>query len=676
MLLIAGALIWLVGSQVVADPGEPGPCTVASQTVNINGALETDVYYPITDTCPITITAPYPAVAFAHGFSMFGFSDGRAENVGNGEHLASWGYVVAIPDLPDGAEERITDTLTALSYLETETGTPGSFLYQQVDTDRLATAGHSLGGATALAVAARDARVKAVVALDPVYHTGGPTGGDPIWDPETEAPNITVPTGILGAPPSDCNADADYADIYPLVGATHKASYLVVGASHCDFTDPGNSFCYTFCGGGSTNITRTQLSQSYMTAWFNYYLYLNTDHYTHLYGDELDVDVQADLIIATVQTAPRDVAATGQFGAVELTWTLYDHPIIAGYNIYRSLQSGDYSDVPYAQVGTESSYTDAGVVPAQEYFYVLRSRDPAGNEHQISAEVSATPQGMPALLSPPNGTVTATQAITFVWQAGAGPPPDGYNLNLDGTVITTTGTTSATVLSLGVHTWTVRAYNATGYSDWVTPAWTVQVVETLPSPGVPTLLAPPDSTVTTTQVITFAWAASAGASPAGYNLQVDGHIITTTDTTSATILSLGVHTWTVRAYNGVGYSDWVTPAWTVQVTDTLPPPGVPTLLAPPDGAVTTTQAITFTWAASAGASPTGYNFELDGLIITTTNTFSATVLSAGIHTWTVRAYNVIGASAWATPRTLTIHHHQIYLSLVVKGTTLSTGRRQ
>lgn len=76
------------------------------------------------------------------------------------------------------------------------------------------------------------------------------------------------------------------------------------------------------------------------------------------------------------------------------------------------------------------------------------------------------PPGIPVLLSPPDEAVTTTQTITFSWQAGAGETPDGYNLRLDEQVITTTDTTSSTGLSLGLHTWTVRAYNSAGTSDW------------------------------------------------------------------------------------------------------------------------------------------------------------------------------------------------------------------
>jgi hypothetical protein len=163
------------------------------------------------------------------------------------------------------------------------------------------------------------------------------------------------------------------------------------------------------------------------------------------------------------------------------------------------------------------------------------------------------PPGTPVLLFPPDETVTSTQAITLTWEAGAGEPPDGYNLMLDGEVFTTTDTISPTVLSLGVHTWTVRAYNSAGTSDWAS-ARAVEVVP--PPPGVPTLLFPPDETVTTTQAITFTWQAGAGGTPAGYNLDIDGQVVTTTATSWSADLSFGLHAWTVRAYNAGGTSDW------------------------------------------------------------------------------------------------------------------------
>jgi dienelactone hydrolase len=395
LLLTAGMLlvtaVHTARSQTATDPGLPGPCAVISQTVTVSSTVQTFIYYPSASQCSVGPSAPYPGIAFAHGFSMFGFSDGAKENTGNGEHLASWGYVVAIPKLSDGAETRIAETVAVLNYLETQASTPGSFLYQKVDVTRLATAGHSLGGATALAMAARDSRIKAVVALDPVYHEGDFGGeGDPVWHPEAEGPNITAPTGILGAPPSSCNAQSDYTDIYPLVGATHKASFLIGGASHCDFADPGNTFCSFTCG--STDPSRTRLSQKYMTAWFNYYLHFNPEYYAYLYGANADSDVASGLITREVSTAPRGLTATGFTGTVTLQWTLYDHPIISGYNIYRRQSGESYSETPLAHIGPSAVYLDTDVVGDQVYSYTLRSYDPAGNLHQLSSEVSAVPK--------------------------------------------------------------------------------------------------------------------------------------------------------------------------------------------------------------------------------------------------------------------------------------------
>ncbi len=174
---------------------------------------------------------------------------------------------------------------------------------------------------------------------------------------------------------------------------------------------------------------------------------------------------------------------------------------------------------------------------------------------------------VPILLYPPTGTVTTSHAVTLRWHAGAGPSPDGYNVQLDDEVVTTTETTSPTVLALGVHTWTVRAYNAEGYSAWAAP-WTVEVTETAPTlPSTPTLLHPQDGTVTTTQAITLRWQAGVGPDPIGYHVRLDGETVTTTAPASPTLLALGVHTWTVRAYTE-GHSDWASP-WKVTVTENI-----------------------------------------------------------------------------------------------------------
>ncbi len=367
-----------------------GPCQVDTKTVNSDGTA-IDIYYPV-GVCTTLIMAPYPAVAFAHGFSFFGLSDGAGENSGNGVYLASWGYIAAIPTLPDDAESRIGLIVSVLDFIETENANVNSFLYQQVDPDRFAVVGHSLGGATALAVGAQDSRIKAVVALDPVYHARTLMDGEyPVWNPVDEGPNITVPTGILGAPADACNSQADYEEIYPFVGAAHKAAYHIVDASHCVFSDPGNSTCDLVCG-GTADPALTQLSQKYMAAWLNYYLYLNPNNYRTLFGEEADADVNMGKIELAFYTFPHDFSATNLTEAVRLDWLGYEQPMISGYHIYRRLPEYEFSNVPYVSLDLESSFIDSEVTAGQLYGYKVQSFDPTGNLHQLSGEITAVPQ--------------------------------------------------------------------------------------------------------------------------------------------------------------------------------------------------------------------------------------------------------------------------------------------
>nr|NIV29030.1 hypothetical protein [Anaerolineae bacterium] len=103
----------------MTQPAETGPYAVArirAKTVNQGNGhrLKADIHYPSLEGAMDSRGAPYPALVFAHGFMARSFMYG-----GNGRHLASWGYVVAIPDFPDeDTELRASDVGHLFSCLE------------------------------------------------------------------------------------------------------------------------------------------------------------------------------------------------------------------------------------------------------------------------------------------------------------------------------------------------------------------------------------------------------------------------------------------------------------------------------------------------------------------------------------------------------------------------------
>jgi hypothetical protein len=101
------------------------------------------------------------------------------------------------------------------------------------------------------------------------------------------------------------------------------------------------------------------------------------------------ITVTSNASDATVTVALAGTAIAGASHSVTLN--LADSGSgIAGYNMYRSAQSGG----PYTKLNTplitSATYVDASVVAAQTYYYVGTSVDSAGTETTYSNQVSAT----------------------------------------------------------------------------------------------------------------------------------------------------------------------------------------------------------------------------------------------------------------------------------------------
>lgn len=130
------------------------------------GVYQTDAHRGV----PVA-AGQFPLVAFTHGYSGF-----RTQSTFLTTHLASWGFVVAAPELLDNdltavlsgkkAGDRnadVAEVQAAISLLAQQNG--AGPLAGHLDMTRVAAIGHSLGGAVSEAAAVADDRVKTFIGM-------------------------------------------------------------------------------------------------------------------------------------------------------------------------------------------------------------------------------------------------------------------------------------------------------------------------------------------------------------------------------------------------------------------------------------------------------------------------------------------------------------------------------
>lgn len=237
MIHITQALLFglcLAGAAADPSPEQPGPLPVSSQKglsfALASGPVTVDLYWPIQSS------AAAPIVVVGHGFSRSG-----ADMTGWGEHLASHGFVVAVPTFPNrfgtdyaGNGQRMLDIIAFVR------ANPGMV---SVPLDpRNALVGHSAGGLSAFLAAAKDPSIEFVVGLDPV--DAGGMGAQ-------AAANLTQPTLVIAAMPGLCNGEGSAHAFYQPLTVPGSWFVRVMGASHCDAEDPSDGSCTLTCGGQS-----------------------------------------------------------------------------------------------------------------------------------------------------------------------------------------------------------------------------------------------------------------------------------------------------------------------------------------------------------------------------------------------------------------------------------------
>lgn len=217
---------------VAVDYAQPGPAAVSTTRAELavdDCTLGYDLYQS---------SASGPLVVLGHGFAR-----SAAQMAGLGEHLASYGLRVAVPDYCHsgfGGADHPANARHAVAL--------SAALAAGEDVLHI---GYSAGGAAAMGAVADDPAAIGVFGLDAVDSDALAANGLAEFDGAV--------AGLVGAP-SACNDDGSGASLY-----APGQALRVVGASHCDFEDPSDALCTALCG--ELSAERQSVVRELTTAW-------------------------------------------------------------------------------------------------------------------------------------------------------------------------------------------------------------------------------------------------------------------------------------------------------------------------------------------------------------------------------------------------------------------------
>lgn len=227
-----------------------------------------------------------------------------------GDHLASWGFVVVMPQWDLGATSRThveiaSDARLALDWI-VENGLPLEDV--EIETRVFGAGGHSRGGKQALLHAGADDRVGSVFNLDPVDAL--PPFGD--FDPAdypSAAPEVVstldIPLGHVGAGRGPdgvvpCAPEGDnYVDVFA-AARPFAIQYELPTAGHADFTDDcsgdaGGVAC-NLCPAGDDPASAALFGRAAAVAFFARTLRDDASFGAWLEGDEAPAEVVPDVV--------------------------------------------------------------------------------------------------------------------------------------------------------------------------------------------------------------------------------------------------------------------------------------------------------------------------------------------------------------------------------------------
>ena len=326
----------------------------------------------------------------------------------------------------------------------------------------------------------------------------------------------------------------------------------------------------------------------------------------------------------TAPAAPTGLSATATSDSITLSWSA-----VTGADSYEVKRSPG-GETPTTVTGASHRFPD--LTAGTAYTLSVRAWNGSGAS-AWSPLAETTAPAAPAAPSEDDLETTATSdSITLSWPAVTG--ADSYDVKYSPGGETPTTVTGAShpfpnLTPNTAYTLSVRAKNSGGESGW--SSTTARTAPAAPSN--------PTATATSTS-ITLSWPAVAGADSYDVKYSPGGETPTTVTRTSHPFPNLTpgtAYTLSVRARNSSGESGWR------HISKTTVP------AAPNPNAEATSNSITLSWPAVAGATGYDVKYSPGGETPTTITDTSRTFpnLTPGTaYTLSVRARNSSGESSW------------------------------
>ncbi|CAN5841195.1 hypothetical protein BH11MYX2_BH11MYX2_41370 [soil metagenome] len=249
------------------DPAETGTSTFTTMEASIPGALANrtvaaTVFVPSTP-------GPHALVVISPGFQL-----DRTQYTSYAQHLASWNFVAVLTTYAESGfsidHQRIANDVPAVITWALAQSSLG------VDPQRIATAGHSLGGKISILAAVGDPRIKAVVAWDPV------DSNTPSVAPEKMA-SLTAALAVIGETTDSaggfmpCAPAADNFTQYYAAAPAPALQATVANADHMDWVDDPTCFVCGLCTAGTADAADARTATKRLdVAWLRKQLFADS----------------------------------------------------------------------------------------------------------------------------------------------------------------------------------------------------------------------------------------------------------------------------------------------------------------------------------------------------------------------------------------------------------------